>query len=393
MYTVSIEPLEPRTFLSVAPAHNLGVISAPQTVSGYISPKNATQSYRLSNAAAGNFNLTLSGLSADADVQLLDRRGNVLATSDKASNRTERISLSLKAGIYFVNVFAGVKNARTNFTLRLQADQNWFYAYRGSQREPIALLPADGSTRAIDPSRETWIVIHGMRATPDMYSIPRLAAAIDRISKSDQVLVLDWSSAAASFSLSITYGWSQSIGLAAAQLLSRWGIPGARVNLVGQSMGGYICDTLAANVPGGVDRIIALDPATDPADTNMNYANHSQSSLALIGSSLSTPASAATADEAFRVNVGAYNSTDAHLAVADLFASMVISNNSARPDRISRLFSATQIDPNATHPWTTDAYPGGFDGTIAGTLWSGHWYPRTLTYKSAATGQAVSIRA
>ncbi|MFA6102933.1 MAG: pre-peptidase C-terminal domain-containing protein [Victivallaceae bacterium] len=60
--------------------------------------------YQLTLAGAGALNLSLTGLSGDANLTLLDNKGKVLKTSANRKNADEAISTALLAGDYFVKV-------------------------------------------------------------------------------------------------------------------------------------------------------------------------------------------------------------------------------------------------------------------------------------------------
>jgi trimeric autotransporter adhesin len=63
--------------------------------------------------------LTLNGLTADADVQLLDRNGGVIQSSTASGSAPESISSALNAGVYYVRVYP--YNGNTNYNLALSA--------------------------------------------------------------------------------------------------------------------------------------------------------------------------------------------------------------------------------------------------------------------------------
>jgi pimeloyl-ACP methyl ester carboxylesterase len=169
---------------------------------------------------------------------------------------------------------------------------------------------------------------------------------------------------------------------AADTILKRWGIPGSRVNLIGHSFGGFLCDRLAAGLTGGVNRIVAIDPADDIV-TNVNFAARSRYAVAFIASQYSTPEHALTADACFKMNVGAYDSIFTHMAAADFYAAMLASVAHGTPDNISRLFSPAA----PTHPWVSGS---GYEGTVVGRMDGFDWATKSLTYKIAG-GKTVKV--
>ncbi|MUG92389.1 T9SS type A sorting domain-containing protein [Scytonema sp. UIC 10036] len=67
-----------------------------------------------------NLNLRLNGLSANADVQLLNSTGQIISASTNGSAANEALSFSnLQAGTYYVRVYQGVGGANTNYNLSL----------------------------------------------------------------------------------------------------------------------------------------------------------------------------------------------------------------------------------------------------------------------------------
>jgi hypothetical protein len=99
----------------------LGVLGATARVfNDFVGAGDPTDYYRFQTTATSNFRLTLTGLSSDADVLLLDADGNAIAGGANAGTAAEAINFdALAAGTYYVLVypFAG----DTNYTLNLRA--------------------------------------------------------------------------------------------------------------------------------------------------------------------------------------------------------------------------------------------------------------------------------
>ncbi len=70
-------------------------------------------------ANSGNFNLGLTGLTADADVQLLNSSGSVIASSVRAGTASESITSQLSAGTYYIRVYPYTGD--TNYNLAVSA--------------------------------------------------------------------------------------------------------------------------------------------------------------------------------------------------------------------------------------------------------------------------------
>ncbi len=109
-------------------ARNIGSLSSAQSFSDFVGSADPSDFYRFSLSNTSNFSANLSGLSADADIYLLqDTNGNgaidpgeVLAASVHAGTSPEAITFNnLAAGTYaiLVNQYSG----DTNYDLRLAA--------------------------------------------------------------------------------------------------------------------------------------------------------------------------------------------------------------------------------------------------------------------------------
>ncbi|ELR97420.1 PPC domain-containing protein [Gloeocapsa sp. PCC 73106] len=76
--------------------------------------------YRFSLNNSSNFRLSLSGMTADGDVQLLNSSGSVIASSVLGGSSSESINTTLGAGTYFVRVYP-YSTVTTGYTLTLGA--------------------------------------------------------------------------------------------------------------------------------------------------------------------------------------------------------------------------------------------------------------------------------
>ncbi len=110
---------------TLATANNLGSLTGTITRNGFVGNSDTVDFYRL-NLAGSSLNLTLTGLSSDADLQLLrDLNGNgvvdsneIIAYSNRGGSNDESINLhGLTSGEYFVQVSR--YSGDTNYTLRL----------------------------------------------------------------------------------------------------------------------------------------------------------------------------------------------------------------------------------------------------------------------------------
>jgi trimeric autotransporter adhesin len=105
---------------TLAAAKNLGAIAGTQTFQDFVGSTDGNDYYRFTLAKGSNFSLNLSGLQSDADVELLDSRGQQIAYSNGAGNVSESLQQLLSAGTYYVRVFS-YASADTRYSLKLVA--------------------------------------------------------------------------------------------------------------------------------------------------------------------------------------------------------------------------------------------------------------------------------
>lgn len=98
---------------SLIDAYPFSPVSSPQTINGSIDAISTDRYYRFTLNTTSFLNLSLSNLTADADLQLLqDANGNgsadgneVLAGSSNPSTQMESIATGLAAGTYFIHIY------------------------------------------------------------------------------------------------------------------------------------------------------------------------------------------------------------------------------------------------------------------------------------------------
>ncbi len=373
-----IEQLETRVLLSawatfssdpgasMDSAADLGNLGGLRRYTDSLSGKDRVDFYKFSVADKGNFNLWLTGLKGNIDVQLLMDDGSVLASSAKKGKSSERISRFITGGDYFIKVYAGGGFKSSAYRMQLQADVNWGTIGSGSDTKHVGLVFSNDSSQPINKKKETWVLIHGWFAPGRAIALSKLAGAVDKNSKTDQVLLLDWSDAASTANVFDAASRAPAVAQWAADKLKSWGFASSRINIIGHSLGALVGDMLASKLSGGVNRMAMLDPATDIPGTffsGVNFAAHSQYSLGFVGSNYATPAAAATADESFEVNVGPKDSIVTHSNVVDLFASIVTGSVKKKPDPIGKLFRLDSLKPGAARPFKKDAF-GNFRFSI-----------------------------
>jgi hypothetical protein len=85
---------------------------------GHVDNANSSDYYRFAVAAASNLRIDLFNLAADANVQLLDANGSVLAQSNSGGSSKELLS-PVVAGTYYLRVMAAASGTGTDYALRM----------------------------------------------------------------------------------------------------------------------------------------------------------------------------------------------------------------------------------------------------------------------------------
>jgi hypothetical protein len=103
-----------------ATARNVGTLTGSQSFSDWVGISDTNDYYSFNVGTQSNLSLNLTGLTANADVQLLNSSGGVITTSAKTATTSESITSLLNAGSYFVRVYRSSGN--TNYSLSLTVD-------------------------------------------------------------------------------------------------------------------------------------------------------------------------------------------------------------------------------------------------------------------------------
>ncbi|MEQ8848819.1 CARDB domain-containing protein [Botrimarina sp.] len=241
-----------------------------------------------------------------------------------------------------------------------------------------ATLRRFDSSAAIDPLATTWLIIHGRNGSfaagntndeTNQNRMLQLAEAVDSATGEHQVLTLDWREGAESFLNEVTEtfdfsgeGWLETVGKWAAAALDNMGFSTGALNVIGHSWGGVITGEVAGAFPGGVNRVVAIDPAEDApppigklystesvdfggANSGYSWAFYSRDG-GTFGITSGSDVSTATADEAFTVT------GSEHSQVVDLFRNML----SDPTGPVSRYFSLERLLAGTAGPWVFDRY-------------------------------------
>ncbi len=116
----------------IAVETDLGNLSGTQIFSGHIDNKNTTDIYKFTASTIYNVNISLTGLSADADVRLIRDTNNnglldstdVVVSSLRGGSAAEKINASIPGLTYFVQVNQ-FSNSDTNYHLGISSG-DWF---------------------------------------------------------------------------------------------------------------------------------------------------------------------------------------------------------------------------------------------------------------------------
>lgn len=259
-----------------------------------------------------------------------------------------RINMSqssmLDPGTYYVRISA---SEASRFSISVKASPSAFSS--------LTIQRSDGTSGFIDPTRTTWLVIHGMGSSPTNPAIKGLADAVDRFSPNDQVLTLDWSSRAgaqvAFDNIVPVAEWAtrklQSLGFVGPNLLN--------LNFIGHSYGCYVADETAKGL-GVIQSIVALAPAAFDQDRTgapqIDFAAHSRRSWAFAlesgnGSSTITPK---TATDSFVVE----NSN--HASVINLFTNLIQWKTTGSSNDLGVFFDLNHLLRGEVGPWKPDQF-------------------------------------
>jgi Ca2+-binding RTX toxin-like protein len=100
-------------------ARAITVGSSSTSYTDWVGSTDTNDYYRFSLANSGNFNLNLTGMTADADVQLLNSSGSLIASSTNGGTASESITGQLSAGTYYIRVYP--YSGDTNYNLSVSA--------------------------------------------------------------------------------------------------------------------------------------------------------------------------------------------------------------------------------------------------------------------------------
>jgi murein DD-endopeptidase MepM/ murein hydrolase activator NlpD len=106
---------------SIGGARDIGTLNSPRSYSDWVGFRDVNDYYRFYLSGQSNFSLSLTGLSADADVRLLNSSGTVINRSENSYSSSEYINTQLGAGTYYIQVNSWNGNNNTHYNLSLNA--------------------------------------------------------------------------------------------------------------------------------------------------------------------------------------------------------------------------------------------------------------------------------
>jgi len=130
-YTLNLSATAPQTPSNLLPVEvDFGTLSGTQTYYGDVSSTDTSDVYRFSLDSTSNLNLSLTDLSSDADVRLIQDvnsngivdDGDEIVRSSLSDSQDESINRSLAAGTYFTQVYQ--YSGDTSYTLNLSVGNN-----------------------------------------------------------------------------------------------------------------------------------------------------------------------------------------------------------------------------------------------------------------------------
>jgi pimeloyl-ACP methyl ester carboxylesterase len=229
----------------------------------------------------------------------------------------------------------------------------------------LVVLANAGPSGTFDPSRRTWLVIHGRDSkAADMADV---SDAIRHRMPNDQVLTLDWEDAADDGWFD-GENWIEPVGKAAAGLLEGLGFNPKNLNIVGHSWGSYVADELAQAM-GDVNLIVALDPPKDTWGSisynsvdyqTIDFFAHATFSVAFHSSVWGSTRTSTLAHESFVVAFPqTMDQSKRHSKIKDFFAGTVL--NGTVGD-VSNLFSPQRMATRTWGPWKQNTISLDYDG-------------------------------
>lgn len=106
-----------RSAISLRTARNLNLTNGTRVQRGVLASTQSDRYYRIQVRQRSSFNLALTGLTANANLALVDRQGRILSRSTRAKQSRESIRYTLNPGTYYVRVYRQQPGGRARYRL------------------------------------------------------------------------------------------------------------------------------------------------------------------------------------------------------------------------------------------------------------------------------------
>ena len=125
-------------------AYNIGELNSSEIFNDFVGANDTEDFYKFRLNETSDVELVLNKLSEDADMKLLDSRGQVLQSFPETGSNPELIFDSLNQGTYYVQISADF-GANTNYELSLKTVENQIDIAGNSRREAYNIGLLNGS--------------------------------------------------------------------------------------------------------------------------------------------------------------------------------------------------------------------------------------------------------
>jgi hypothetical protein len=159
-------------------AYNIGVLSGTRSFTDFVGSSDTNDYYRFSLGTPSNINLALTGMSADADLQLLNSSGGLIQESRRSGSLDDSINReALAAGNYYVRVlrWSGDTNYRLSLStlkpsnlLPVETNIGTLSGFRSFSDRVDTTDTADVFRFAIGGTRNVNLILTGMSADADL---------------------------------------------------------------------------------------------------------------------------------------------------------------------------------------------------------------------------------
>ena len=150
---------------------NANTVLAKDAIGG----TDAEDYYKVNLTAPSSLNLSLDGLTADANLQLINSSGSIIGTATNPGTAKDLLSTNLAAGTYFVRVFPAASNTSTNYDLSFNLTPLQLFGL--TDTNSLVAFNADAPTKAVNigvtglATGETLRAIDFRPATEQLYGL------------------------------------------------------------------------------------------------------------------------------------------------------------------------------------------------------------------------------